>query len=110
MNVTFTSCRDGVHITARRAENRTAPWDVDGNIKAMGDRAAATDLVGRAAQLAALHVAAEDLREVPRVALVAGEAGIGKSVLIERFAQQLDDRNVRVWVGGCVELAGDPIP
>ena len=83
---------------------------MDVKIESMGDRFVATELVGRGAHLAALHAAATDLREVPRVVLVAGEAGIGKSVLVETFGRQLRDRDVRVWVGGCIELAGDPIP
>src|SRR6478752_9995666 len=85
-------------------------WVMDVKIESMGDRVVGTELVGRGAHLAALHAAATDLREVARVVLVAGEAGIGKSVLIETFGRQLKDHDVRVWVGGCVELAGDPIP
>lgn len=68
------------------------------------------ELVGRDEPLAALHAAAVDAHEDSLVAMVAGEAGIGKTVLIERFGRQRQAYGARVLVGGCVELAGDPIP
>ncbi len=67
-------------------------------------------LVGRARELASLRKAAADLKRAPAVVLVSGEAGIGKSALVEQFAREMRGGGLRVLSGGCVELAGDPIP
>ncbi|HWB35640.1 MAG TPA: AAA family ATPase, partial [Rugosimonospora sp.] len=44
------------------------------------------------------------------VALVAGEAGVGKSRLVDEVARLATGRGVRVLVGGCVDLGGNGIP
>ncbi|MFI6074112.1 AAA family ATPase [Actinoplanes sp. NPDC051343] len=43
----------------------------------------------------------------PVVALVAGEAGVGKSRLIREVARDASRRGLRVLIGGCVELGGE---
>src|SRR6478752_3607026 len=68
-----------------------------------------TKSVGREVELAILRAAASGLDD-PGVVLIAGEAGIGKSYLIAKFGQELQSvTGVRVVVGGCVQLGGDPI-
>ena len=68
-------------------------------------------LVGRATELDTLLAAAAELADgIPSVVLVTGEVGIGKSSLVAAFAEEQFDLGVRVLVGGCVQLAGDPIP
>jgi tetratricopeptide (TPR) repeat protein len=46
----------------------------------------------------------------PVVALVAGEAGVGKSRLVREVARDASRRGLRVLIGGCVELGGDGMP
>jgi DNA-binding CsgD family transcriptional regulator/tetratricopeptide (TPR) repeat protein len=46
----------------------------------------------------------------PVVALVAGEAGVGKSRLVREVAGEARGRGMRVLIGGCVELGGEGMP
>jgi len=68
-------------------------------------------LVGRRAELGRLRslldraVAGE-----PMVALVAGEAGVGKSRLVQEVTRVATEAGVRVLSGGCVELGGQGLP
>lgn len=66
--------------------------------------------VGREDELNTLHTVAQDARTRSdrRVVLVAGEAGAGKSALIERVAQELRADRWRLVVGRCPESAGAP--
>lgn len=67
-------------------------------------------MVGRAAELAALlDLLARARTETPTV-LIAGEAGIGKTRLVEEWARSARDQGALVLVGGAMELSGDPIP
>lgn len=63
-------------------------------------------LVGREAELAALHRAAAATGRRPSVAWVEGEPGVGKSALVERFAAGLDGWTVAR--GRCPEVSGAP--
>jgi DNA-binding CsgD family transcriptional regulator/tetratricopeptide (TPR) repeat protein len=66
-------------------------------------------LVGRDRELARLRAAVD--RTVvgePGVLLVGGEAGVGKSRLIQTALDGRDD--VRVLTGGCIELGGEGLP
>lgn len=66
--------------------------------------------VGRSEELAQLAAALDTaVEEGPAVALVAGEAGIGKSRLLAEFARSLDP-GVRVVGGVCAELGRDSLP
>ena len=48
-------------------------------------------LIERESQLAALHEYAKEASQGQgRLVLISGEAGVGKSVLLEEFAQELD--------------------
>ncbi|GAA5189780.1 LuxR family transcriptional regulator [Rugosimonospora acidiphila] len=46
----------------------------------------------------------------PAVALIAGEAGVGKSRLVGELSRIAAERGARVLGGGCVELGGEGIP
>jgi predicted ATPase len=66
-------------------------------------------LVGRTVELARLRAALDRTRAgEPSVVLVGGEAGVGKSRLLD--AALSDDDTVRVLTGGCIELGGDGLP
>src|SRR5215831_1507443 len=68
--------------------------------------------VGREAELTCLHAAlARALRGVRQVVFVTGEAGLGKTTLVEAFVAQLDACGpLGIWHGQCVEHygAGEP--
>ncbi|GAA3520679.1 BTAD domain-containing putative transcriptional regulator [Actinocatenispora rupis] len=69
----------------------------------------ATAFVGRDAELAALTEAAgETMAGAGRIALVTGEAGVGKSELLARLAYELADAGWVVAAGRCVEDEGAP--
>ncbi|WP_280267139.1 BTAD domain-containing putative transcriptional regulator [Nocardia wallacei] len=65
--------------------------------------------VGRAGEFAALMVAAgEAVADGVRVALVIGEAGLGKSTLLEHLGARLEQDGWLVAAGRCPELDGAP--
>jgi predicted ATPase/GTPase SAR1 family protein len=72
--------------------------------------AAATNIVGREQELDAMnHEFERALRGHARIVVVSGEAGVGKTTLVEAFVHQLAERGeaVRVGRGRCSErLAG----
>ncbi len=66
--------------------------------------------VGRSKELSKLAAVLDAaVEQGPAVALVAGEAGIGKSRLLAEFARSLDP-GVRVVGGVCAELGRDALP
>ncbi|MEV5893670.1 BTAD domain-containing putative transcriptional regulator [Nonomuraea fuscirosea] len=65
--------------------------------------------VGREAQLSALVTAAtEAAADGARIALVTGEAGLGKSTLLERLGRRLERDGWLVAVGRCPEVDSAP--
>jgi DNA-binding CsgD family transcriptional regulator len=69
-------------------------------------RISSPELIGRAAEVAALSAALADARRGRgRLVLIEGDAGIGKTRLVEEFTARLD--GVRVLVGGGIPLASD---
>ncbi|GIG51710.1 ATP-binding protein [Dactylosporangium siamense] len=65
--------------------------------------------VGRRQELAALSaVAAEAVAAGPRIVLLSGEAGVGKTSVLARFRQELLDGGWLVAVGRCPEVDGAP--
>lgn len=67
--------------------------------------------VGRLEELGALVGLLGQLADGrPGAALVAGEAGVGKTRLLEELAHRAEAREVQVLVGGCVPLGGDLLP
>ena len=67
--------------------------------------------VGRTEELARLRellARAADGR--PQVAMIGGEAGVGKTRLVERLAASASGQGVRVLDGGCVPLGEEGLP
>ena len=66
-----------------------------------------TPLVEREAELAILHqLIAEALAGHGRLALIAGEPGVGKSRLAAAIGDEAQARGMRVLIGHCVEMTG----
>ncbi|MEV7287610.1 AAA family ATPase [Streptomyces sp. NPDC093252] len=70
--------------------------------------------VGRADELSALEDALSRAATTPagepQVLLLGGEAGVGKTRLVEEFAATADHRGAVVALGGCVEIGADGLP
>jgi DNA-binding CsgD family transcriptional regulator len=67
-------------------------------------------LVGRDRQLTVLQDALRAAPERATVAWIRGEAGIGKSRLVEAFADEANLDGHLVLVGGCISVSGESIP
>jgi predicted ATPase len=68
-------------------------------------------LVGRRTELAQLQAAAAAAAAGdPRIVLVGGEAGVGKTRLVEDATARLGAEGTRVLTGACVELGGEGLP
>jgi DNA-binding CsgD family transcriptional regulator len=68
-------------------------------------------LVGREADLALLRDALKRARSAePSTLLVGGEAGVGKTRLVEEFCGALTGEQVRVLTGQCLELGEEGLP
>jgi DNA-binding CsgD family transcriptional regulator/tetratricopeptide (TPR) repeat protein len=66
---------------------------------------------GREPELAALTEALADARSPDVVfTLIGGEAGVGKTRLVQEFAAQAAAEGVAVLVGNCVELGAEGLP
>ncbi|MFF2026042.1 AAA family ATPase [Streptomyces sp. NPDC058171] len=67
--------------------------------------------IGRTAELGVLREALTRATEgEPQALLLGGEAGVGKTRLIEEFARTARARDVVVAVGGCVEIGAEGLP
>jgi DNA-binding CsgD family transcriptional regulator/tetratricopeptide (TPR) repeat protein len=78
---------------------------------AVETRSVSPVFVGRAGELTALTEAlSRATAGEPQALLVAGEAGVGKTRLIEEFLAEAGERGAVVAVGGCVELGADGLP
>ncbi|WP_091599586.1 helix-turn-helix transcriptional regulator [Micromonospora krabiensis] len=74
-------------------------------------RAASTVLVGRQRELAVLRDALARARAgEPTTVLVGGEAGVGKTRLLEEFCRLAAEAGVRPLVGQCLELGEAGLP
>ncbi|MEV6370633.1 BTAD domain-containing putative transcriptional regulator [Micromonospora musae] len=94
-------------------EAAAAPTGTDASIRPEPPtlRPAGSDelFIGREAELATLRrTAAEALVTGPRIALVSGEAGAGKTSLLARFRAELATQGWLVVVGRCPEVEGAP--
>jgi DNA-binding CsgD family transcriptional regulator/tetratricopeptide (TPR) repeat protein len=68
-------------------------------------------LVGRDNELAALTEALDAaVAGEPSVVIVSGEAGVGKTRLVEEAAARAREKEARVLTGSCVELGGEGLP
>ena len=82
-----------------------------GMLDSMTAHAHSEVLVGREADLAALRDALKRTRGAePSTVLVGGEAGVGKTRLLEEFCHSLAGEPVRVLVGRCLELGEEGLP
>ncbi|MCZ9348945.1 AAA family ATPase [Streptomyces mutabilis] len=67
--------------------------------------------VGRAGELATLHDALVRAASAePQALLLGGEAGVGKTRLVEEFAAAAREQGAVVALGGCVEIGADGLP
>jgi DNA-binding CsgD family transcriptional regulator len=82
-----------------------------GILDAMTAQATSTVLVGREAEMAALRAALKraDSTE-PVTVLVGGEAGVGKTRLVDDFGRFAEAFGARVLTGRCMELADEGPP
>jgi predicted ATPase len=77
----------------------------------MARTVAASHFVGRAAELGRLHAAFDAAQAGEAIALcIAGEAGVGKTRLVTRFADQVSYAGGQVLLGGCIDLGEGSLP
>jgi hypothetical protein len=76
----------------------------------MTGRVTSVSFVGRQEELGRLHLALQSAAAgEPVTLLVAGEAGVGKTRLVEEFAVRVDGR-AQVLLGRCLQLSGGGLP
>ncbi|MFE6742813.1 helix-turn-helix transcriptional regulator [Streptomyces tubercidicus] len=68
--------------------------------------------VGRAAELAVMGEALDCIAVSgePQALLIGGEAGVGKTRLIEEFGESARARGALVALGGCIEIGSEGLP
>lgn len=77
----------------------------------MATRLSSPTLIGRLAELKQLQAAVERAAAgEPGLALIAGEAGVGKTRLVEELAAWARTHGTQVFIGGCVSLSADVAP
>ncbi|MFF9326911.1 AAA family ATPase [Streptomyces sp. NPDC014776] len=80
-------------------------------LSAVETRSVSPVFVGRADELEALRDAlARAAAGEPQALLIAGEAGVGKTRLVEEFAMAACRTGAVIAVGGCVEIGADGLP
>ncbi len=92
-------------------KNGAALSDTHAMLGTVETRSVSPVFVGRANELETLHDAlAHAAGGEPQALLLGGEAGVGKTRLIEEFAAAAARRGAVVAVGGCVEIGADGLP
>ena len=77
----------------------------------MARRIASPELIGRQLELAELERYHRGARDgAPGVVLLGGEAGVGKSRLLEVLLEQSQQAGTRILLGRCLDLGGGPLP
>jgi AAA ATPase domain len=77
----------------------------------MSERVSSPSFVGRAEELGLLAAALERAGAgAPGIVLIAGEAGVGKTRLVDEFAAQAAAEGTLVLAGGCIELGEGALP
>ncbi|MFE4666572.1 AAA family ATPase [Streptomyces sp. NPDC056716] len=87
--------------------------DLRAMLGSVENRSVSPVFVGRADELGALEEAltrAAGRRGEPQVLLLGGEAGVGKTRLVEEFAGAAGRKGAVVALGGCVEIGADGLP
>ncbi len=95
------------------AKTDAGPVDPRAMLGAVETRSVSPVFVGRAAELDILNTAlarAAAGSGEPQALLVGGEAGVGKTRLVEEFATAAAGRGAVVALGGCVEIGADGLP
>jgi DNA-binding CsgD family transcriptional regulator len=78
---------------------------------AMARTVTASHFVGRAAEFGRLHTALDSVQAGnPLTLYVAGEAGVGKTRLVTRFAEQVTESGGQVLLGSCIDLGEGSLP
>jgi len=74
-------------------------------------RASSERFVGRVEELGLLNTALGDAAQgLTTTVLLGGEAGVGKSRLVELFASRARERGARVLAGACLQLGEEGLP
>ncbi|MFB9236166.1 AAA family ATPase [Plantactinospora siamensis] len=77
----------------------------------MTTRVSSRTFVGRDADLDALRAAQRRTRAgVPGAVMVGGEAGVGKSRLVDEFTRVAGEDGAQVFIGRCLELGEEGLP
>src|SRR3954447_17064409 len=83
-------------------------WILDGMTV---ESSAATSLIGRAEDLAALDAGLDQARNgEPVTVVLAGEAGIGKTRLVQEFSERAFAQGARLLSGACVDVGDATLP
>jgi DNA-binding CsgD family transcriptional regulator len=98
--------------SGREGRCRPCPAAPAGHTRAdMADQVTAGRFVGRTSELARLReLLARAAGGEPLLVLLGGEAGVGKTRLVEQFAAAAQEQGARVLVGGCVPLGEEGLP
>ncbi len=106
---------DTTHAAGPRATSRAPLSQASQGSVIAGDRGMlegvvlSSAMVGRSDELDVLTSALNDVRQGrPRLVLVGGEAGIGKTRLVEELIARAE--GATTLVGGCVDLGDDALP
>src|SRR5512132_1129261 len=95
----------------RAAADRFPSAEAKRILLAMAGSVASSRFVGRTAELGRLEAAFADARGGRLLTLcVGGEAGVGKTRLVTRFADQVQGSGGQVLLGSCVELGETALP
>ncbi|CAM5677872.1 hypothetical protein SVIOM74S_06613 [Streptomyces violarus] len=96
---------------ARSGKTGAVPPDPRAMLGSVETRSVSPVFVGRAAELSMLdEVLAGAAAGDPQALLIGGEAGVGKTRLVEEFAGAARRRGAVVALGGCVEIGADGLP
>jgi DNA-binding CsgD family transcriptional regulator/tetratricopeptide (TPR) repeat protein len=96
---------------ARRGRTGAAQPGAHAMLGSVETRSVSPVFVGRAEELGTLLDALARARGgEPRALLIGGEAGVGKTRLVEEFAAAARHRGAVVALGGCVEIGADGLP
>jgi DNA-binding CsgD family transcriptional regulator/tetratricopeptide (TPR) repeat protein len=96
---------------ARSGKTGAVPPDPHAMLGSVETRSVSPVFVGRAAELSVLdQVLAGAAAGDPQALLIGGEAGVGKTRLVEEFAGAARGRGAVVALGGCVEIGADGLP
>ncbi len=99
-------------MPVRRDGKTAAPTpDARAMLRGVETKSVSPVFVGRSAELATLYdVFTRAGAGEPQALLIGGEAGVGKTRLVEEFAAAARDRGAVVAAGGCVEIGADGLP